>query len=42
LWARQTPAGVVLLSPAASSFGQFRNYKDRAEVFAAAMKHCAS
>ncbi|MGA2210975.1 MAG: UDP-N-acetylmuramoyl-L-alanine--D-glutamate ligase [Acidimicrobiales bacterium] len=42
LWARQTPAGVVLLSPAASSFGQFRNYQDRAAVFAAAMQHCAS
>jgi UDP-N-acetylmuramoylalanine--D-glutamate ligase len=42
LWARRAPAGIVLLSPAASSFGQFRNYKDRAEVFAAAMKHCTS
>jgi UDP-N-acetylmuramoylalanine--D-glutamate ligase len=33
--------GVVLLSPAASSFGQFRDYKDRAAVFAEAMTRCA-
>jgi len=39
-WAREG-AGVVLLSPAASSFGQFRDYKDRAAVFAAAMRRCA-
>jgi UDP-N-acetylmuramoylalanine--D-glutamate ligase len=37
LWARKS-TGVVLLSPAAPSFGQFRNYKDRAEVFADAMQ----
>ena len=35
-WAR--PDGVVLLSPAASSFGQFRDYRDRAEAFAHAMR----
>ncbi len=32
--------GVVLLSPAASSFGQFRNYADRSAAFAAAMERC--
>ncbi len=32
--------GVVLLSPAAPSFGQFRDYRDRAEAFAAAMRAC--
>ncbi len=34
-WAR--PEGVVLLSPAAPSFGRFKNYAERAEVFIAAM-----
>ena len=35
VWAR--PDGVVLLSPAAASFGVFRDYAHRAEVFAAAV-----
>ena len=34
-WAR--PDGIVLLSPAAPSFGRFRDYSDRAEAFARAM-----
>jgi UDP-N-acetylmuramoylalanine--D-glutamate ligase len=34
------PDGVVLLSPAAPSFGRFRDYRDRSEAFAAAMKAC--
>jgi UDP-N-acetylmuramoyl-L-alanine---L-glutamate ligase len=38
-WAR--PDGVVLLSPAAPSFGQFRDYRDRGDAFARAMKSCA-
>jgi UDP-N-acetylmuramoylalanine--D-glutamate ligase len=35
-WAR--PDGVVLLSPAAPSFGQFRDYHDRSEAFAHAVR----
>jgi UDP-N-acetylmuramoyl-L-alanine---L-glutamate ligase len=38
-WAR--PDGIVLLSPAAPSFGHFRDYRDRAEAFARAMRTCA-
>jgi UDP-N-acetylmuramoylalanine--D-glutamate ligase len=34
--------GVVLLSPAAASFGRFGNYRERAAAFAAAMESCAS
>ena len=37
-WAR--PDGVVLLSPAAASFGRFRDYHDRGAAFAAAMSTC--
>lgn len=37
-WAR--PDGVVLLSPAAPSFGHFRDYQERGAVFAAAMRRC--
>jgi UDP-N-acetylmuramoylalanine--D-glutamate ligase len=39
-WARAGGGGVVLLSPAAPSFGHFRDYRDRAEAFAAAMRAC--
>jgi UDP-N-acetylmuramoyl-L-alanine---L-glutamate ligase len=39
-WAR--PDGIVLLSPAAPSFGQFRDYRDRGDAFAAAMRSLAS
>jgi UDP-N-acetylmuramoylalanine--D-glutamate ligase len=35
-WAK--PDGVVLLSPAAPSFGRFRDYRDRGEAFAQAMR----
>ena len=35
-WAR--PDGVVLLSPAAASFGRFRDYRDRSAAFAAAVE----
>jgi UDP-N-acetylmuramoyl-L-alanine---L-glutamate ligase len=35
-WAR--PEGLVLLSPAAPSFGRFRDYRDRGEAFARAVR----
>jgi len=35
-WAK--PDGIVLLSPAAPSFGVFRDYKDRGEAFARAVR----
>jgi len=38
-WAQ--PDGVVLLSPAAPSFGRFRDYRDRGEAFARAMRAIA-
>jgi UDP-N-acetylmuramoylalanine--D-glutamate ligase len=39
-WAR--PDGIVLLSPAAPSFGVFRNYRDRGDAFARAMRACTA
>ncbi len=37
-----TPAdGVVLLSPAAPSYGRFRNFEHRSEVFAEAVRDTA-
>ncbi len=39
-WA--APGGVVLLSPAAPSFGLFRDYRERAAAFAAAMRKMVS
>jgi UDP-N-acetylmuramoylalanine--D-glutamate ligase len=37
-WAQ--PDGVVLLSPAAPSFGAFRDYRDRGDAFARAIREC--
>lgn len=37
-WAR--PDGVVLLSPAAPSFGRYRDYRDRADAFRAEVQVC--
>ena len=39
-WARQ--GGVVLLSPAAPSFGRFADYQDRARAFAEAVRNCGT
>jgi UDP-N-acetylmuramoylalanine--D-glutamate ligase len=41
-FARAKPDGVVLLSPAAPSFGHFRDYRDRADHFAQAARACAA
>jgi UDP-N-acetylmuramoylalanine--D-glutamate ligase len=38
-WA--SPDGVVLLSPAAPSFGRFADYRERADVFRQAFEECA-
>jgi UDP-N-acetylmuramoylalanine--D-glutamate ligase len=35
------PGGVVLLSPAAPSYGRFRNFEHRSEVFAQAVRDSA-
>lgn len=40
-WARDRSA-VVLLSPAAPSFGQFHDYRERSAVFEEAMHRCAA
>jgi len=40
-WAWARPDGVVLLSPAAPSFGRFTNYAERSAAFAQAMGRCA-
>jgi len=39
-WAR--PGGVVLLSPAAPSYGRYHDYTERSAVFAHAMERCLS
>ena len=36
------PGGVVLLSPAAPSFGRFADYRDRAGAFADAAARCGT
>lgn len=37
-WSRKHEDGLVLLSPAAPSFGQFRSYRHRSEAFLAAVR----
>jgi UDP-N-acetylmuramoylalanine-D-glutamate ligase len=39
-WARE--GGVVLLSPAAPSFGRFADYRDRARAFSEAAAECGT
>jgi UDP-N-acetylmuramoylalanine--D-glutamate ligase len=39
-WARE--GGVVLLSPAAPSFGRFADYRARARAFAEAVNNCGT
>jgi UDP-N-acetylmuramoyl-L-alanine---L-glutamate ligase len=39
-WARDNGGGVVLLSPAAPSFGRFADYRERAHAFAVAAATC--
>ena len=39
-WAQ--PDGIVLLSPAAPSFGAFKDYRDRAEAFSRAVRALSS
>jgi UDP-N-acetylmuramoyl-L-alanine---L-glutamate ligase len=39
-WAWAGPGGVVLLSPAAPSYGRYHDYTERSAVFAAAVEDC--
>jgi UDP-N-acetylmuramoylalanine--D-glutamate ligase len=39
-WARESDGGVVLLSPAAPSFGRYADYRERARAFAVAAAKC--
>ena len=39
-WAGDADNGVVLLSPAAPSFGRYRDYRERAEAFSRAAARC--
>jgi UDP-N-acetylmuramoylalanine--D-glutamate ligase len=41
-WEWAHPDGVVLLSPAAPSYGRYHDYTERSSVFAAAMDRCRS
>ncbi|MHB8464081.1 MAG: glutamate ligase domain-containing protein [Acidimicrobiales bacterium] len=40
-WRWAQPDGVVLLSPAAPSFGRFADYRDRSDAFIRAVRGCA-